>query len=42
MLNNLKTLETFFVFKVSMSKFALNYERKNYREGIRHVFNCRF
>ena len=30
-------METFFVFKVSMCKFAQNYERKDYRNIWRNV-----
>ncbi len=41
MLNYRKTLETFFVSKVSYLHLRLNYERKNLRKGDRFIFEPR-
>ncbi len=38
-LNNCKTLETIFVFKVSFRSFVPDYERKNIIRCYRFVFN---
>ena len=41
-LNPYETLETFFVFKVSVTIFAANYERNNLRKIVRIVPETRF
>ncbi len=41
MLKKCKTLETFFVFKVSHRSFAPYYERKNFTSRRRYVLELR-